>query len=214
MTERNKLEAVLFASAKKLSEDELKKLTHCTNVHEVLSKLRLEYEEKETAIKLIEEPEGWRITIKEKYIPFVKNISTETELSRSVMETLGVIAWKYPALQSDIIKIRTNKAYDHLDLLEEAEFIKREKSGRTKRIRLTDKFFSYFDLPKNKQGFKEFVPEHIRQKLEEKEASMDKSEQKIEDEIIKDELQKQHQKQIDEFEGEKNNDATSTMPKV
>src|SRR3989338_5848310 len=187
MTEKNKIEAVLFASGKKLSEDDIAKLAQIDKkqVKIILQGMKHEFEEKETALKLIEENDGWKLTIKEKYIPFIRNIQTETELSKSVMETLGVIAWKYPALQCDIIKIRTNKAYDHLDLLEEAGFISREKSGRTKKIKLTDKFFNYFDLPKNKQGLKEFVPDHVKQKMEKIESDIDSQEKVLEDEKVK-----------------------------
>ena len=70
------------------------------------------------------------------------------------METLAVIAWKVPVLQSDIISIRTNKAYDHLVELEKSGFISRSKSGRTKLIKLTDRFFNYFDV-KNAEAMKE-----------------------------------------------------------
>ena len=57
----------------------------------------------------------------------VRKIVTETELTRSVMETLAVIAFKYPILQSDLIKLRTNKAYDHLVELEKSGYISRQK---------------------------------------------------------------------------------------
>ena len=75
----------------------------------------------------------------------VRKIVTETELTRSVMETLAVIAFKYPILQSDLIKLRTNKAYDHLVELEKSGYISRQKYC-TNLIKLTDKFFKYFDL--------------------------------------------------------------------
>jgi DNA-binding PadR family transcriptional regulator len=99
-------------------------------------------------------------------------IVTETELSKTIMETLAVIAFKYPIKQSDLIKIRTNKAYDHLKELEGLGYISRQKHGRTNLIKLTDKFFEYFDLPKEKlrEVFKDFSS--IAKIIEEKESEI------------------------------------------
>ena len=96
---------------------------------------------------VIQDGPAWKLTVKEQFMPFVRKIVTQTELKKSVMETLAVISYKNPILQSDLIKIRTNKAYDHLDLLEEEGYITRKKAGRTKEITLAQKFFDYFDLP-------------------------------------------------------------------
>ena len=49
-----------------------------------------------------------------------------------------------------MIHIRTNKAYDHLKELEQLGFISRKKHGRTNLIKLSEKFFKYFDLPEDK----------------------------------------------------------------
>ncbi len=70
-----------------------------------------------------------------------------------MIETLAVIAWKAPVLQSEVVRIRTNKAYDHLSELESSGFISRAKHGRTKLVKLTDRFFSYFDV-KNAEDVK------------------------------------------------------------
>ena len=122
---------------------------------------------------------------KEKYLALIQNIVTETELDKSLMETLAVIAWKYPILQADVIRLRNNKAYDHLRELEEAGFIAREKKGRTRTIRLTPKFFEYFDLPpskaKTQDAFKEIVPEEIRENIEKTEGDIEATEKEIEE---------------------------------
>ena len=95
--------------------------------------------------------------MREKYLPLVQKIVAETELSKTVMETLAVVAWKAPVLQSDIIRIRTNKAYDHLRELEDNGFISRAKHGRTQIIKLTDKFYSYFDMQGKEDVQKQFA---------------------------------------------------------
>jgi hypothetical protein len=99
------------------------------------------------------------------------------------METLAVIAWKYPILQSEVIKIRHNKAYEHMKQLKEMGFVVKEKSGRTFKIKLTDKFFNYFDLPTQdaKDAFKKVIPEDIQKEIMEKEKEIKEKEKEIEE---------------------------------
>ena len=67
-------------------------------------------------------------------------------------------------LQSEIIKVRGNTAYEHVAKLKDMEFIKSEKLGRTRLLKTTQKFCDYFDV----------VGEELKQKLESRE-----NEQKI-----------------------------------
>lgn len=123
------------------------------DVKKALNGLKKQYEEKQGSLMVVDDANTWRITVREGYLPLVSRIVTETELSKTIIETLAVVAWKVPVLQSNIISIRTNKAYDHLKYLEEAGYITREKHGRTRMVKLAQKFFDYFDLPPEK--FKE-----------------------------------------------------------
>jgi len=182
--EKKKVEAILFSVGKRMSVEEIAKLCKIRNrkkVLEVLKELQSGYNKKHGAMKIINEGEDiWKMAVKDEHIPIIQNIVTDTELSKTVMETLAVIAWKYPILQADVIKIRTNKAYDHMKELEEAGFIRRERFGRTKKVFLTDKFFQYFDLPPDRQNtheiFRMKVPEHIKQKVMEEEGRIDEAE--------------------------------------
>lgn len=147
---KRKVESVLFAAAKRLSIEEISKAVSENNLEEVkkaIEELGKELEEKQSSIMLVEEGGSYRFTVKEQYLPHVKKVVTQTEMLKGVLETLAVVAYKAPVLQSMVIKVRTNKAYRHLDELEEFGYITREKKGRTKLIKLTQKFFDYFDIP-------------------------------------------------------------------
>lgn len=196
---KNKIEAVLFSAGKKISIEEIANLanTSTSMAHQVLTELKKIYSERDSGLMLAEEGNAWKIVVKDEFLHMVKKIVTETELTKTVMETLAVIAFKYPIKQSDLIKIRTNKAYDHLKELEEMGYITRQKHGRTKLIKLTQKFFEYFDLPeeKLKEQFKDF--ESIARAIEKKEAEIEDlkeeqlkkaQEEKQKDEIIKQEI--------------------------
>src|SRR3989344_1909265 len=69
------------------------------------------------------------------------------EEEKPLMETLAVIAWRYPVVQSEVVKLRSPAAYEHMKQLEEQGFIAKEKYSRTFKVKLTKKFFEYFDLP-------------------------------------------------------------------
>ncbi|MFH1181596.1 MAG: SMC-Scp complex subunit ScpB [Candidatus Woesearchaeota archaeon] len=153
-----KIEALLFSSGKRMSIAEISRLCRSTPEAVVaeLQKLKAAYEQTNSSLMIIDEGDSWKITVREKYLPLVQKIVAETELTRTVMETLAVVAWKAPVLQSDVIRVRTNKAYEHLKELEETGFISRAKHGRTQLIKLTDKFFNYFDLQNKEDIEKKF----------------------------------------------------------
>jgi len=186
MNEKNKIEALLFSSGRKMSIEEISRLSGIRNqesIKQALNELKKEYEERGSSVMLFEEGDGWKLTVKEHYLPVVQKIVTQTELDRPLMETLAVIAWKYPVLQATVVKIRHNKAYDHLKQLEEMGFITRTKYGRTKRIALTQKFFDYFALPnkeKAQEAFKDKIPEDVKKSVEKIEQEIEESERKAE----------------------------------
>jgi len=197
---KSKVEAVLFSTGNRISLEEISKLCRSRkeDVVVALKELQKEYDEKQSSLMLVEEGEFWKFTVRDHFISMVRKIVTETELTKSVLETLSVIAFKYPILQSDLIKIRTNKAYDHLAELEKSGYISRQKHGRTNLIKLTEKFFRYFDLTeeKLKEQFKDF--ESIAKAIKDKEEEVDKikeeqrkraEELKKEDEKIKKEIE-------------------------
>lgn len=147
--EIKKIEAILFAAGKRVELDYIAKLIKISDlqtVKDALVELQKQYEDRESPLMIVEEGNSWKLTTKEKYLPLVQKIVPHAELSKTIMETLAVIAWKQPALQSDVIKIRTNKAYEHIKELEDLGFVTSEKHGRTKKLKVTQKFLNYFDL--------------------------------------------------------------------
>jgi segregation and condensation protein B len=196
---KSKVEAILFSTGHRIGLDEISKLSRSMkdDVLNALKELQKEYDEKQSSLMLVDEGEFWKFTVRDHFIPMVRKIVTETELTKSVLETLSIIAFKYPILQSDLIKLRTNKAYDHLVELEKSGYISRQKHGRTNLIKLTDKFFKYFDLTeeKLKEQFRDF--DSIAKAIKEKETEVEQIKEdqrkraedlKKEDEKIKKEI--------------------------
>lgn len=160
---KRKLESILFAAGRAVSLSELKSLLHVDEpglIRETIRELREEYDDKQSSMMILSEGEdSWKLTVREGFLPLVRKINPHTELSKTMLETLAVIAWKQPALQSDVIKIRTNKAYDHIAELHRLGFVTKERHGRSYLLKVTQKFLDYFDLPDEtsiKDVFKDF----------------------------------------------------------
>src|SRR3989338_11419417 len=109
-----KVEAILFAVGREITSERISSLCSLSvkEVDTIISKLMKEYEQKDNALKLIQKENGWKLTVKDEFVPLVSSIVESTELERPLMETLAVIAWKYPIVQSDVIKLRGSGAYE------------------------------------------------------------------------------------------------------
>ncbi len=153
---KKKVEALLFATqgltAKKIGE--VLKIKE-KEVISLLSELKNDYEKRESAFTIDNTGDVWKLTIMSEQVPLVKNL-IPSEFPKSLLETLAVIAWKNPVNQSDVIKVRGNKAYNHIKFLENAGLISSKPLGKSRELRLTDKFYEYFNAD----------PDEIKKKLD------------------------------------------------
>ena len=198
MVNLKEIEAVLFAVGKEISLDRISTLTECTpeTAKELLIQLAKKYQETDNALQVVEKENGWKLTVLDQYVPLVSDIVHSTELERPLMETLAVIAWKYPVVQSDIIRMKGSVAYEHMRNLEERGFISKERSGRTYTVKLTSKFFQYFDLPTaaTKQAFLEKIPSEVIAEAE----AVEKEAKEVEDLIEREKREEVSKNEIKE----------------
>ena len=172
MTElKQKIEAILFSAGKEVKLQELSQLCRASGdeIKKAISEIKQQYESS-PSIMVVEEGDAWKLAVRESHLSLVRKVVRQTELSKTLIETLAVVAWKAPVLQSEVIKIRTKKAYEHIKLLEEKSFITRKKHGRTQLIALAQKFYDYFDLKGQeqvKQKFSRFDEEKIASQINE-----------------------------------------------
>jgi len=165
-----RVEAVLFAVGKEISSERIASLCslEIPQVEAVMEKLSSRYQQGENSLQIVKKENGWKLTVRDQFVPLVSSLVSNTELERPLMETLAVIAWRYPVVQSEVVKLRNAKAYDHMKQLEEMGFVAKEKHGRTFKVKLTKKFFEYFDLPSEeaKQAFLKHVSSEVLQEAE------------------------------------------------
>lgn len=146
--EKNNVEALLFAHGKYIDESLISELCGIDKrrIRRILEQLKDDYEKKDSALAIFQEGNSWKINVREKHLSIVRKIVADTELPKSVMETLAVIAWKSPIYQSEVVRIRGNKCYDHIEVLEESGFVTKDKKGRSYVLKTTDKFYNYFEI--------------------------------------------------------------------
>jgi len=152
-----KIEAALFISGKFLNLQELVMLTDVNPLmlKELIERLIEKYNNDDSAIEIIIKENMWKMDVRQEYVDMINKLATgNAEFSKAEQETLAVIAYKQPVKQSVIIKIRGNKAYDHIKKFIEIGLVIGKRMGHTKELRLSNDFFEYFHLQKKEEGGK------------------------------------------------------------
>lgn len=154
---KNKVEAVLFTTGRFITIEELASLCELGSpgyVKQLLEELKKDYQSRETALELIEQDNKFKLNIKNTYGYLANKVIKDTEFESPAIKTLAYIAYKQPVEQSKIIKIRGNKAYDHIKQLLEQNLITSDKKGRTRLLKLAKNFYDYFDVNKDALNIK------------------------------------------------------------
>ncbi|MBL1210047.1 SMC-Scp complex subunit ScpB [Geminocystis sp. GBBB08] len=145
----NKVEAILYLKAQPTSLEEIVTLTKCSvdEVQEALIKLMSDYSYRDSALEILETPNGYSLQLRNCYQSLLEHL-IPAELNSSTLKTLAAIALKNPILQSDLITVRGSSAYQHVNELLEAGFIRkrRQEEGRSYWLQVTDKFHQYFEI--------------------------------------------------------------------
>ena len=155
-----KLEAVFFISGRFLSMQELISLSDLNPIiiRELIGKLQERYNHENSATEIVEKNGLWKMDVKSEYHKIVNKLATgSSEFSRSEQETLAIIAYKQPIKQSVLVRIRSNKAYEHIKKFSEQGLIKKKRVGRTYEINLSDEFYNYFNVKNSEEGIFENV---------------------------------------------------------
>jgi len=140
-----KVEAALFVSGRYLSIQELVALTEVNPI--LLKKILADLEGKyrTSGIEVVNKDNLWKMDVSRDYTWLVNKLATgSSEFTRAEQETLAIIAYKQPMKQSVLIKIRGNKAYDHVKRFVEMGLITKKKAGHTADLNLSDSFYDYF----------------------------------------------------------------------
>jgi segregation and condensation protein B len=158
------IEALLFSACSPLSIDEIyahiPNNIHC-NILQLIRQIQANYEG--GGIEIIEINKKWLIRTAPDLVQYlVRDIVLHKKLSKSAIETLGIIAYHQPVTRTEIESIRgVAISKGTLDILMEMNWIKlgkrRETPGRPVTFITTDDFLEHFGLKSTKDlpGLKE-----------------------------------------------------------
>lgn len=142
-----KVEAALFIAGRYLSLQELVSLTDVNPLllKKILEDLSDKY--KDSGIELVQQNNLWKMDVAQEYTWLVNKLATgSSEFSRAEQETLAIVAYKQPIKQSVIVKIRGNKAYEHIKKFVDMNLINKKKMGHTAELTLSGQFHDYFHV--------------------------------------------------------------------
>ena len=119
---KNILEAVLFSSSRPVNARQVSKRLEEFTVGEIENALKLliaDYKAPERSVEIAEVAGGYQMRTKVEYRDFVKRFVKEKDvgLSRSMLETLSIVAYKQPVTKKDIDVVRgvdSARALKHL----------------------------------------------------------------------------------------------------
>ncbi|MFA5303544.1 MAG: SMC-Scp complex subunit ScpB [Candidatus Nanoarchaeia archaeon] len=151
---KKKVEALLFIISKGLTIDELCQKTNCTKQEAIntINELKSEYESNDKAFTILNLNNIYRMTVHRELINGVDEL-IPGDISKSLIKTLSVIAWKQGISQGEVVRIRGNKAYEHIKSLNEMGFVNSAPDGKSYKLTLGEKFFEYFNIQKGEEKF-------------------------------------------------------------
>lgn len=153
-----KLEAIFFVSGRFLNMQELISLSDLNPIiiEELIEKLQEKYEKQDSAIEIVKKDGLWKMDVQQEYSFIINKLATgKSEFSKAEQETLAIIAFKQPIKQSVLIKIRGNKAYEHVKKFAELGLIKKKKEGHTNILNLSEEFYDYFNVKEGEDVLRE-----------------------------------------------------------
>ncbi len=159
MSDKEIIEASFFAAGRALDIQTLAKIIDKPKkqVDPIVQSLIKEYKERECGIEIIDLGDRYVMQVKPQYTDLVRPLAPK-EVGAPMLRTLSMIAYHQPVIQSELVDMRGNAAYDHIRELKERGFITAVPNGRTKLLQTTPMFADYFELESND-------PESIKKKI-------------------------------------------------
>jgi segregation and condensation protein B len=149
------IEAVLFSSSKPITLKLLKKRLEeypSEEIEQALRELTTEYSNLDRAVEIAEVAGGFQMKTKPIYKEWVKRFVKEKDvgLTKSMLETLSIIAYKQPITKKDIDSVRGVDSTRAIKLLLERKLIgiagKNGDAGKKIIFRTTEKFLEVYGL--------------------------------------------------------------------
>jgi len=157
------IEAVLFAAGKPLSAREIAAALGADDPHPVqraVKSLEATYQDRPSALEVRRVGDRYALQLKERYVPTVHAV-TPMEMAPRTLKALTLIAYHQPILQSMLVRMIGEVAYEEVQHLRGLGLVRTEPKGSTLELSTTKRFAEYFGIPSGRT-------EEIRRLLEQK----------------------------------------------
>jgi len=158
-----RVEALLFASGKPLSVHELATalgLDDHRPVQKAVRTLEQTYAHRQSALEVRRVGDRYALQLAERYVPDVQSV-TPVEMAPRTLRALTLIAYHQPILQSHLVRMIGEVAYEEVQHLRGIGLVHTEAKGSTLELTTTRRFAEYFGISSTR-------PEEIRRFLEQK----------------------------------------------
>jgi segregation and condensation protein B len=144
-----RIEALLFAAGKPLSVHDLTQSlggkVDYREVQTALKQLQHHYRARTTALEVRRAGEAWALQVRGDFLPVAHTVA-QTDLARSTLKALALIAYHQPVRQSLLVKMMGEQAYSEVKALRDQGFVRASPRGATLELTTTSKFPEYFGL--------------------------------------------------------------------
>jgi segregation and condensation protein B len=155
------VEAVLFASGKPLSVKELTDalgLEDFRHVQKAVRTLEQTYRNRQSSLEVRRVGDRYALQLKEEYVLAVHSV-TPVEMGTRAVKALTLIAYHQPILQSHLVRMLGEVAYEEVQHLRGMGLVRTEPKASTLELTTTRRFAEYFGIASTR-------PEEIRRFLE------------------------------------------------
>lgn len=150
------IEALLFASAKPLTPQEIRRVLKSFSVKDIegiVTELGAEYVRDGRSFEIVSIANGYEIATRKEFAPWIFKVELQKkakQVTQSALETLAILAYKQPITRAEIEELRGVDASGVVTTLTERGFIKivgkKEVPGRPFMYGTTEKFLEHFGL--------------------------------------------------------------------
>ncbi len=157
------VEALLFAAGRPMSVKEISEALALSDYRPVLKAVRtLEstYANRQSALEVRKVGDRYALQLEEKYVPTVHSV-TPVEMAPRTLKALTLIAYHQPILQSHLVRMIGDVAYEEVQHLRGIGLVRTEPKGATLELTTTKRFAEYFGIASSR-------PDEIRRFLEQK----------------------------------------------
>ncbi|MFH1609211.1 MAG: SMC-Scp complex subunit ScpB [Candidatus Bipolaricaulota bacterium] len=148
MEPRALVEAALFVADRPLSLGRLAEALGLSEeaVGRLIQALADEYAASERGLEVVQEGGGYVLRVKGDLAERVRPLAPHQDIPEPTLRTLAVIAYQAPVLQSEVVKLRGQRAYGHIGDLVARGFVQAKEQGPTKVLTVTPALLRYFGV--------------------------------------------------------------------